>query len=358
MKARSVAMVDLSTQHRELRSEIDAAIAQVIDSGQFVLGPEVAAFESELAIACQSKFAVGVSSGTDALLVSLMAANVAPGAEVVTTAFSFFATAGVIARLGATPVFADIEEDSFNLDPSLAMGKVSDKTAAILPVNLYGRLADLPDMDIPIIEDAAQSIGTGQARGIAACYSFFPTKNVGALGDAGAVVTNDEAFADRVRLLRTHGSRPKYFHKVVGGNFRIDAIQAAVLRIKLVHLEKWTEARRKNAAQYREVFAALSLPPEVRLPQSSDDHVYHQFTLALPRRDKLAAWLSERGIHTQVYYPQPLHLQDCFSDLGYRAGSLPNTEAAAKEVLSIPIHAQLTTTDIEYVAKQIEAFYQ
>lgn len=351
-------MVDLSAQHRELRPRLDTAIAKVLESGQFVLGPEVTAFEAELADSCESQFAVGVSSGTDALLVSLMALGIGPGDEVVTTAFSFFATAGVIARLGATPVFADIEAEGYNLDPDLAQSKISDKSKAILPVNLYGKLADLVDTDIPIIEDSAQSIGTGGTRGIAACYSFFPTKNIGALGDAGAVVSNDEAFADKVRLLRTHGSRPKYFHKIVGGNFRIDALQAAVLRVKLGQLEQWTEARRTNAALYRELFASSSIPAEVRLPKASEEHVYHQFTLAVPNRDRLADHLKKSGIGTQVYYPQPLHLQACFESLGYRKGSLPNTEAAAESVLSIPIHAQLGQTDLEFVVEQIQSFYQ
>ncbi len=358
MGTRSFSLVDLARQHGGLRKEIDAAIASVIDSGRFILGPEVSAFEEELATACQSKHAVGVSSGTDALLISLMALGVGAGDEVVTTAFSFFATAGVIARLGATPVFADIEEQSFNLDPADAQAKVSDQTAAILPVNLYGRLAELPDTDLPIVEDAAQSIGCGKTRGRAACYSFFPTKNVGALGDAGAVVTDDAEFADTLKLLRTHGGRPKYFHKVVGGNFRIDALQAAVLRIKLRKLAEWNQARRDNAARYRELFAGSNIPAELRTPEDSPEHVYHQFTIRAPRRDALRAFLADNGIGSEVYYPHPLHLQECFAELGYKEGSLPHTELAAAEALSLPIHPDLNADDQSYVVETIAKFYR
>ncbi len=358
MSKREVALIDLGRQHAELRSEIDGAIAGVIDSGQFILGPEVSAFESELAKACHSKHALGVSSGTDALLVALMALGIGPGDEVVTTAFSFFATAGVVARLGAKPVFADIEEHSFNLDPAAALAKLGNATRAILPVNLYGRLATLPQADVAIIEDAAQSIGSGPVRGLAACYSFFPTKNVGALGDAGAVVSDDEDFADRVRLLRTHGARPKYVHAMVGGNFRIDALQAAVLRVKLRHLQSWTKARQDNAARYRELFANATLPASVRIPAHSEDHVYHQFTIRTPRRDELQAALKAAGVATEIYYPHPLHLQECFAELGYREGSLPHTEAAARESLSLPIHAHLQEDDQAYVVEQIAAFFR
>jgi len=287
-----------------------------------------------------------------------MALGVKAGDEVVTTAFSFFATAGVVARLGAVPVFADIEEHSFNLDPAASLAKVSEKTAAIMPVNLYGRLATLPQTELPILEDAAQSIGCGATRGRAACYSFFPTKNVGAFGDAGAVVTDDADFADTLKLLRTHGGRPKYFHKVVGGNFRIDALQAAVLRIKLRHLRAWSEARRQNAARYRELFAAAGLPAEVRVPEDSPKHVYHQFTIRVPKRDELRGSLKDKGIGSEVYYPHPLHLQECFADLGYRPGSLPHTEAAAAEALSLPVHPDLDADDQAYVVEAIANFYR
>tara|TARA_R110002096_G_scaffold16898_2_gene57691 strand:+ start:19487 stop:20563 length:1077 start_codon:yes stop_codon:yes gene_type:complete len=356
MVMRTVPLVDLGKQHAELRAEIDAAIASVIDSGQFILGPEVAAFEQELAASCDAGFTVGVSSGTDALLLALMALGVGPGDEVVTSSFTFFATAGVIARLGATPVFADIEDESFNLDPQAALAAVTPKTAAIMPVNLYGRLATLPKTDLPIIEDAAQSVGCGAPRGLAAGYSFFPTKNVGALGDAGAVATNDADFADRLRLLRTHGGRPKYFHAAVGGNFRIDALQAAVLRIKLRHLNSWNTTRRANAARYSELFLSANRS-EVQIPQDSPEHIYHQYTIRVPKRDALRAHLKERGIATEVYYPQPLHLQECFANLGYKEGSLPNTCAAAQTALSLPIHAHLGADDQAYVVEAIGDFY-
>ncbi|MCP4449595.1 MAG: DegT/DnrJ/EryC1/StrS family aminotransferase [Myxococcales bacterium] len=356
MASRTVPLVDLGKQHAALRPEIDAAIAGVIDSGRFILGPEVATFEEELAQACDAKFTVGVSSGTDALLLALMALGVGPGDEVVTSAFTFFATAGVIARLGAKPVFADIEEESFNLDPSAALAASGSQTTALMPVNLYGRLASLPKTDIPIIEDAAQSVGCGTPRGLAAGYSFFPTKNVGALGDAGAVATNDADFADKLKLLRTHGGRPKYFHEAVGGNFRIDALQAAVLRIKLRMLEDWNQARRANAARYSELFAGSGVE-EVKTPQDSPEHIYHQYTICVPKRDELRTHLKEQGIATEIYYPQPLHLQECFSDLGYKAGSLPNTEKAAEQALSLPVHQHLDADDQEYVTKQVAAFY-
>ncbi len=356
MATRTVPLIDLGKQHAELRTRIDQAIAGVIDSGQFVLGPEVAAFEAELAKACQAKHAVGVSSGTDALLLALMALGVGPGDEVVTTAFSFFATAGVIARLGATPVFVDVEEHSFNLDPAAALAAMTDRCKAILPVHLYGRLATLPKTDVPIVEDAAQSIGCGPPRGQAACYSFFPTKNIGAIGDAGAVVTNDAAFDDRLRLLRTHGGRPKYIHAEVGGNFRIDALQAAVLRIKLEYLQRWNRQRRANASYYSELFADTTID-DLRVPDDSPEHGYHQYTIRVPRRDELQVHLKKQGISTEVYYPQPLHLQQCFAELGYKRGNLPIAEACAESVLSLPIHPHLSRGDQAYVVEQIREFY-
>lgn len=353
-----IPLVDLGAEHRALRAELDAAIARVLDSGRFVLGPEVEAFEQELAAACGAKHAVGVSSGTDALLVSLMALEVGPGAEVVTTPFTFFATAGAIARLGARPVFADIEPESFNLDPVAAASACSERTAAVLPVHLYGRLAARPEVDLPILEDAAQSIGAGGIGGTAAALSFFPTKNVGALGDAGAVLTDDATFADRVRRLRAHGARPKYVHSLVGGNFRIDALQAAVLRVKLAHLGAWNRARRGNAERYRALLAAASLPPELRVPADAPEHTYHQFTLRAPRRDQLRAHLAAEGIATEIYYPQPLHLQECFAGLGYRPGSLPHAERAATEVLSLPIHPRVGAAAQARVVDRIAAFYR
>jgi dTDP-4-amino-4,6-dideoxygalactose transaminase len=355
---RAVPLIDLAGLHQPLRSEIDAAIAGVIDSGRFILGPEVEAFEKELAGSGGAEHAVGVSSGTDAILIALMALDIGQGDEVITSPFTFFATAGCIARTGAKVVFADIEEESFNLDPEAALAAVSSKTRALMPVNLYGRLAKIPATNLPIIEDAAQSIGTVGCRGLAAAYSFFPTKNVGALGDAGAVITDDADFADRLRLLRTQGGRPKYFHSVVGGNFRIDALQAAVLRVKLRRLEEWSQARRANAARYRELFADRKLP-QVRLPQHSDEHVYHQFTVRVEGglRDDLRGHLRERGVGTEIYYPLALHHQECLSELGYAKGSLPNAEKAASEALSLPIHPLLKEADQAYVVDQIARFF-
>lgn len=354
-----VPLIDLPAELAPLRADLDAAIARVLDSAHFIGGPELEAFEAELATAAGATAAIGVSSGTDAILVALMALGLGPGDEVVTTPFTFFATGGCIARLGARPVFADIDPETFNLDPAAASAAITPRTRAILPVNLYGLPAALPDTPIPIIEDAAQSLGAAGPRGQAAATSFFPTKNLGALGDAGAVLTRDPAFADRVRLLRTHGARPKYFHAAIGGNFRLDALQAAALRVKLPHLTTWNAARRANAARYRTLFAAApGIPPELRLPADHPDHIYHQFVIRAPRRDPLRAHLAAAGIGTEIYYPRPLHLQDCFADLGHRPGSLPHAERAAAEVLALPIFPGLTEAQQAHVVEQIAGFYR
>ena len=352
-----IPLVDLGAELSALRADIDAAIARVIDSTRFIGGPEVSAFEDELAVAAGARFAVGVSSGTDALLVALMALGVGPGDEVVTTPFSFFATVGAIVRLGARPVFADIDPRSCNLDPAAALSAVTARTRAILPVHLYGRPARLPDAGIPIIEDAAQSLGASPVAGLCQCISFFPTKNVGALGDAGAVLTGDAAFAERVRLLRTHGAQPKYVHGLVGGNFRLDALQAAVLRVKLPHLGAWCNARRAHAERYRDLFAAARVPAELQLPEDAPEHIYHQFVIRAPRREALRTFLHEAGVETEVYYPVPLHLQRCFADLGYREGAFPAAEAASREVLALPVHPALPPGAQSYVVDRIAAFY-
>ncbi|HUH04060.1 MAG TPA: DegT/DnrJ/EryC1/StrS family aminotransferase [Kofleriaceae bacterium] len=353
-----VLLADLGFENAALRVELDAAIARVIDSSHFIGGPELEAFERELAPVGGAAHAIGVSSGTDALLVSLMALGVGAGDEVVTTAFSFFATAGVIARLGARPVFADIDPDTFNLHPEAAAVACGPRTRAVLPVNLYGRPAALPEVSLPIIEDAAQSLGARPPAGLAAAVSFFPTKNLGALGDAGAVLTNDPELAERVRLLRSHGARPKYFHALVGGNFRLDALQAAVLRVKLPHLSTWTRARRANAARYRELLAAASVPAELRVPGDTPDHIYNQFVIRAPRRDELRAHLHAAGIATEIYYPVPFHLQACFAALGYRAGAFPHAERAAAEVLALPVHPTVTSEQQAYVVDTIAGFYR
>lgn len=336
----NVPLFDMAAELAPIRAEIDAALKRVIDSGVFIGGPEVTAFEAELAAFAGVRHAIGVSSGTDALLASLMALGVGPGDEVVTTPFTFFATAGCIVRLGARIVFADIDPETLTLDPRAALAACTSRTKAIIPVNLFGYPAVLPETTIPILEDAAQSLGGGPVRGIAAAVSMFPTKNLGALGDAGAVLTDDAELADRITLLRSHGARPKYHHVAVGGNFRLDALQAAVLRAKLPHLTAWTAARRAHAAHYRELFAAADLP-EVRLPAGHPAHVYHQFVIRVPRRDALRAHLAAAGIGTEVYYPEPLHLAPCLDALGYAVGELPNAERAATEVLALPIQPSL-----------------
>jgi dTDP-4-amino-4,6-dideoxygalactose transaminase len=345
-----IPFLDLAPQNAPLHGALHDALDGVITSGHFILGAEVDGFEKELAASLGAAHAVGVSSGTDALLVALMALGVGTGDEVVTTPFSFFATAGAIARLGARPVFADIERSSFNLDPRLVA--VSARTKAIIPVHLFGRPA-APVSGAPVIEDAAQSIGAGKLRGLAACLSFFPSKNLGAFGDAGAVYTDDAAFADKLRLLRTHGGKPKYVHHVIGGNFRLDALQAAILRVKLPHLASWTAARRANAAAYRALLAGA----EIILPEDTPDHIYNQFVIRAPRRDALREHLTRQQIGTEIYYPLPFHLQPCFRDLGYREGAFPESEAAAKEVLALPIYPGLADEQLARVASAISAFY-
>jgi dTDP-4-amino-4,6-dideoxygalactose transaminase len=353
----SVPLLDLAAQNHPLRSEVMAAIGRVVESGRFILGPDVEAFERAVAETIGARHVVGVSSGTDALLLALMALGVGHGDTVVTTPFSFFATAGVISRLGARPVFADIDPATFNLDPRAATAAVDSKTKAIIPVHLFGRPAAIPQTTVPVIEDAAQSIGASKLGGRAGCLSFFPSKNLGAFGDAGAVYTDDAAFADRLVLLRTHGGRPKYYHKEIGGNFRIDALQAAVLMVKLPHLKGWTEARRANAARYRKLFAAAKLPAELVLPSDAPGHIYNQFTIRAPRRDALREHLTKAKIGTEIYYPVPFHLQDCFKDLGYKQGAFPHSERAASEVLALPIYPELSEAQQQYVVDQIAAFY-
>jgi dTDP-4-amino-4,6-dideoxygalactose transaminase len=353
-----VPLLDVKAQNGPLRESILAAVARMVDGGGFILGPEVEAFERELAASVGARRAVGLSSGTDALLVALMALGIGPGDEVVTTPFSFFATVGCIARLQARPVFADIEPGTFNLDASAAAAACGLRTRAIIPVHLFGRPATLPDVAVPVVEDSAQSIGACEVSGIASCLSFFPSKNLGAMGDGGALVTNDDAFADKVVLLRAHGSRPKYVHHLVGGKFRLDALQAAILRVKLGHLAGWTAARRRNAERYRRLFAAANLGGDIVLPVDTDQHIYNQFVIRAARRDALREHLTRAGIGTEIYYPLALHLQPCFAHLGYRPGDLPHAERATAEVLALPIYAELTEDQQGYVVEQITAFYR
>ena len=366
-----VPLVDLKAQYVSIQSEIRAAIDRVCESQHFILGPEVSALEEELAQVCGARFAIGVSSGTDALLVALMALEVGPGDEVVTTPYSFFATAGVVARLGARPVFVDINPNTFNIDPTAIPAKLNARTKAIIPVHLYGQCVDLTQLlslaqerNIPIIEDAAQAIRATDTHGNQAgttgamgCFSFFPSKNLGAFGDAGMVVTSDEKLADSLRSLRVHGGKPKYYHPVIGGNFRLDALQAAVLRVKLPYLEAWTAKRRENAARYRNLITRADLLDWITLPQDSAGHIYNQFNIRVPHRDQLRDFLNERGVGTEIYYPLPLHLQECFQQLNYRPGDFPHAEAAAQESLALPIYPELTEEQQRYVVDLIQEYF-
>ncbi len=352
-----VRLLDLEPQYQPLRAEILAAITRVCDSQQFILGPEVEALERELAAYLGSADAVAVSSGTDALLVALMALGIGSGDEVITSTFSFFATAGCIARLGATPVLVDIDAVTFNLDPTAVRAAVTPRTRAILPVHLYGLSADMdPIMEIArsaqiaVIEDAAQAIGaTYRTRqvgtiGTVGCFSFFPSKNLGAFGDGGLITTSDRQLAHEIRLLRNHGAEPKYFHQRVGGNFRLDALQAAVLRVKLPHLARWTTMRQQNAERYASLFASAGLSDRIRLPIAPTDrrHIFNQYVIRVPNRDRVRQFLHDRGIGTEIYYPVPFHLQECFAALGHQRGDFPLAEEAADSVLAVPIYAELT----------------
>lgn len=367
-----VPLLDLRGQYAALKGPIDEAVRRVVESQHFILGPEVESLEREIAAYTRVAHAVGVSSGTDALLVALMTLDLGPGDEVVTTPFTFFATAGTIDRLGARTVFADIDPDTFNMDPAAAMAAVTPATRAIMPVHLFGRCMELDpllrfarDRSVAVIEDAAQAIGATDAAGrragsigTAGCFSFFPTKNLGGFGDGGMVVSDDAAFADRVEMLRVHGMRPKYYHREVGGNFRLDALQAAVLRVKLPHLDAWSAARRRNADGYREIFADAGLDDgRVRLPADVPGHIYNQFVIRVERRDALREHLAASGIGSEVYYPVPLHLQECFRKLGYAPGDFPRAEAAAAEVLALPIYPELTTDQLAGVVAAIRRFF-
>jgi dTDP-4-amino-4,6-dideoxygalactose transaminase len=368
-----VPLLDLQAQYRPLRDEILAAITRVSDSQRFVMGPEIAALEDELARMLDVGHAVAVSSGTDALLLALMTLGVAAGDEVVTSVYSFFATSGVIARLGARPVFVDIDPVTFNLDPAQLAAAVTPRSKAIVPVHLFGLSADLDPIlgeasrcGVPVIEDAAQAIGaTCRSRmvgsiGTIGCFSFYPSKNLGAFGEAGLVTTGDAGLARRARLLRNHGMEPKYYHSMVGGNFRMDEVQAAVLRVKAPHLAAWSEARRLNAARYVRMFGEAGLHGRVTLPVEPRDrrHVFNQFVIRAPDRDGLKRHLDARGIGSEIYYPAPLHLQPCFADLGHRAGEFPHAERAAKESLAIPVYGELSVEQQQAVVDAIAAFVQ
>jgi dTDP-4-amino-4,6-dideoxygalactose transaminase len=381
MNSKPVPILDLKAQYSTIKSEIHAAIERVLDSQQFILGAEVEEFERIMTEYCQTKYAFGVSSGTDALLVSLMAIGIKPGDEVITTPYSFFSTAGSIVRLGAKPVFVDIDPAFYYLQSDQIERVITSRTKAIIPVHLAGQSADMdPILDVAkryglfVIEDACQAIGadykgkrTG-SMGHLGCFSFFPSKNLGGFGDSGLVTTNDAELADKVSLMRNHGQRPKYHNLVVGGNFRMDALQAAILKVKFNYLENWTEARRMHAATYKELFIKsgisisldqLGVERGVVLPSEAGfgRHIYHLFMIRSKHRDELVLYLKARQIGCEIYYPIPLHLQDCFSDLGYMEGDFPQSEKAAKQTLSLPIYPEITEEMQSWVVNAIIEFY-
>ncbi len=366
-------LLDLVAQHEPMREEIHGVLRRLVDSQRFVLGEEVERLEEEIAAYCGTKYAVGCASGTDALLLAMMVLGIGQGDEVVTTPYSFFATVSTIVRAGATPVFVDIDPKTFNLNVAQIeeVLKQHSKVKAILPVHLYGQVAQMDELleiaarhGLPVIEDAAQAIGAEYkgrrvgSMGKIGCFSFFPSKNLGGYGDGGIMTMDDPAMAERLKSLREHGAKQKYVHDEVGLNSRLDALQAAVLRVKLRHLDGWHEGRRRNAALYRELFQSKNVPVVVPVEaEYSTRHVYNQFVIRCERRDELKAFLGERGVGTAIYYPIPLHLQPCFRYVGYKEGDLPVSEACAKDTLSIPVYGELTRDDIEYVVEQIAEFH-
>ncbi|MBL7662268.1 DegT/DnrJ/EryC1/StrS family aminotransferase [bacterium] len=369
----TVPLLDLVAQYQTLREEIEPVIRRICDSQKFILGPDVESFEAAAAKYCHTKYALGVSSGTDALLLGLMALDIGVGDEVITSPYTFFATGGSIARTGAEPVFVDIDPVSFNLDPAQIESKITTRTKAIMPVHLYGQCADLTAINeiarrfkLVVIEDAAQAIGAESegkragSIGEIGCFSFFPSKNLGAFGDAGMVTTNDQQLFEKMKILRVHGMQPKYFHQLIGGNFRIDALQAAVLEVKLKYLDQWSAARQNNAAKYRQLFSEaglasiLSLPVEVKNAR----HIYNQFVVRTPERDALLKFLQAEQVGCEVYYPVPLHLQECFSYLGYQVGDFPESEKAAEETLALPIYPELSQAQLEKVVGSIAKFFR
>jgi len=364
-----VPLLDLKAQYAAIKGEVDAAIAEVVESQHFILGPVVERCERAIASYSGCAYGVGVSSGSDALLACLMAEKIGPGDEVITTPYTFFATVGAIARLGATPVFVDIDSATYNIDVSRIVSKITRNTRVIIPVHLYGQVADMDaimrvasDHGLTVIEDAAQAIGA-EYRGRRAgsighygCFSFFPSKNLGAAGDGGMVVTNDALRAEKLRCLRGHGAKPKYYHKIIGGNFRLDALQAAVISAKLPHLEWWTAMRHSNARRYDRLFRKANLP--IIVPKvAADRHVFNQYVVRLAARDELQKFLKDVGVGTEVYYPVPMHQQECFAYLGYQAGAFPESERAAKETLALPIYPEVTDEQAEYVVECMRRFF-
>ena len=370
----NVPLLDLKAQYRAIKSEVDAAIAEVMESQHFILGPKVEQCEAAVARYSQCAHGVGVSSGSDALLLCLMAEDIGPGDEVITTPYTFFATVGAISRVGATPVFVDIDPATYNLNVGQLESRITPRTRAIIPVHLYGQMADLDPImrlagehNLVVIEDAAQAIGAeykGRRAGSIGhygCLSFFPSKNLGAAGDAGLVLTNDSKRADTLTLLRGHGARPKYYHRLVGGNFRLDAIQAAVVSAKLPHLDGWTTARQRNAARYDKLFTAAGVAgftnaPVVLPTVNPGRHIFNQYVIRVADRDGLQAHLKARGIGTEVYYPVPMHLQECFASLNLKPGDYPESEGAAQHTLALPIQPELTEEQAQYVVACVNEF--
>ena len=362
-----VPLLDLKAQYADIKGDLDQAVHRVLDSARFIGGPEVSGLEEEVARYCRTAHAIACASGTDALLLALRGLDIGPGDEVVTSAFSFFASAGTVANVGARPVFVDIDPRTFNLDPHRLEAAITPLTKAVVAVHLFGQCCDLTAVkavcdkhQLFLIEDAAQAIGSeweGRRAGSVGdlgAFSFFPSKNLGAAGDGGLMTAQDLALAERVRLLREHGAKPKYYHALVGTNSRLDALQAAILRVKLRHLDRWSEKRAKNAAFYDQLFEGARLARPYR--DARTRHIYNQYVIRLPQRDALRQHLADRGIGTEIYYPVPLHLQQCFAPLGYREGDMPQSEAAAREVLALPIYPELTEEQIRYVAACVRDF--
>jgi len=381
-----VPLLDLKAQYKTLKKELDEAILRVAESQYFILGPEVKKLEDSICEYYNVKHAIGVSSGTDALLISLMAIGIGPGDEVILPTYSFFATAGVVARLHAKPVFTDIDPVTFNMLPEDIERKITDKTKAIIPVHLYGQVADMEPIveiakkhNLKVIEDGAQAISTQYKDGRFAgtlgdigCFSFFPSKNLGGYGDGGMVVTNDDELGERLRILRVHGGKPKYYHKIIGGNFRLDAIQAAVLNVKLPHLDAWSEKRRKNAELYTKLFVENGLAEEegktefdeknkVLLPKAvykeyghKNYHIYNQYVIRVEKRDELMAFSKENEIGCEIYYPVPFHRQECFAYLNEKDEDFPNSNFAAEHSLALPVYPELTEEQISFILNRIE----
>jgi len=375
-----VPLLDLKKQYHSIKEEILTVAEQIFESQYFILGPRVEALEKDIAGYCSSKHALGVSSGTDALLISLMATDIASQHTVITTPYTFFATAGSIFRTGARPIFVDIDPDTYNMSPEGLENVIDSMTdnelarlKAVIPVHLYGQCADMDpilkiaeEYHLVVIEDAAQAIGAeyrgrrAGSMGDLGCFSFFPSKNLGAFGDGGMVTTDSDELYDKLRILRVHGSHPKYYHQLAGGNFRLDAFQAAVVSVKLKHLDTWTKARQENARKYRKLFADSGIDDVIKLPVEKEDrHIYNQFVICVKdKRDDLRLFLNEVGVGTEIYYPIPMHLQECFLDLNYKKGDFPIAEHAALHTLALPVYPELSDDQLTYVVEKIEAFFE